>query len=491
MASTAKEKSHISGETETPLTSDPCVCSAWIGAIYIGTTNRIFVRVDNTNPCNVNDWVELTNVNGGFTFRFTGDDATLKNVSSNDNITLDGINGLSTTISGNTISINGHLYSSSSNPSGTPTDPSQVSFHLNTTSTTLFVWKPSTSTWVSISKPETVTTLVNNNNGTYTYTNESGVAVTFAIANAVVTTLTNNNDGTITYLNELGNPVIIDIVAIMAQYLDLVSSAELDGTILKFKNLDNEVIITVDLATLPYRISPNAGNKIQSLSNGLFASETVTTLVANDNGTFSYTNEVGTVVTINAGTQTITTLVNNNNGTYTYTNESGVQTIIDVSASSLVINPSSTIGANYAITAASISGGALLLQSKFDHDSEKYISSNTALTVSPIPLSALNQTPIVLVVTNPSSVRDANAQITFSGYPLQIKTGTTNNVIVQVEQSLTINSVVPSDYVNLPIRHSLTANREYSLVTQPYTTTIVLTPGQTAQVEINLDITII
>lgn len=57
--------------------------------------------------------------------------------------------------------------------------------------------------------------------------------------------------------------------------------------------------------------------------------ETITTLVDNGDGTFTYNNEAGAAVTVTK--DTITTFVDNGDGTYTYTNENGVITNVDTS----------------------------------------------------------------------------------------------------------------------------------------------------------------
>ena len=56
---------------------------------------------------------------------------------------------------------------------------------------------------------ETVTNLIDNGNGTFTYINENGQSVTFD-TNETVTTLTDNGNGTYTYQNELGILTTID-----------------------------------------------------------------------------------------------------------------------------------------------------------------------------------------------------------------------------------------------------------------------------------------
>ncbi|SFN18428.1 hypothetical protein SAMN05421741_1023 [Paenimyroides ummariense] len=232
-----------------------------------------------------------------------------------------------------------------------------------------------------VKQNETVTTLVNNNNGTYTYTSEDGTVTVVDVPQSVVnqfenivnsgpvtingntyttieqyikdivkqnetvTTLVNNNNGTYTYTSEDGTVTVVDVPqSVVNQFEDIVNSG-------------------------PVTINGNTYNTIEEyIENIVKENETVTTLVNNNNGTYTYTSEDGTVtvvdvpqsvvnqfenivnsgpVTINGNTyttieqyiedivkqnETVTTLVNNNNGTYTYTSEDGTVTVVDVPA---------------------------------------------------------------------------------------------------------------------------------------------------------------
>ncbi|MEP0111750.1 MAG: hypothetical protein ABJE60_10715 [Nonlabens ulvanivorans] len=189
---------------------------------------------------------------------------------------------------------------------------------------------------------ETITTLVDNTDGTFTYTNEAGTPVTIdtnaaetlttLVLNAddtnldytdedgvttqldftalvqnleTITTLVDNTDGTFTYTNEAGTPVTIDTNA--AETLTtLVLNA--DDTNLDYTDEDG-VTTQLDFTAL-----------VQNL-------ETITTLVDNTDGTFTYTNEAGTPVTIDTNAaETLTTFVQDDTsatGEITYTDEAG------------------------------------------------------------------------------------------------------------------------------------------------------------------------
>src|SRR5690606_16313744 len=188
----------------------------------------------------------------------------------------------------------------------------------------------------------------------FTYIDESGETHTINFEeivqeNETVTTLVNNNDGTYTYTSEDGTVTVVDVPA---------------SVINQFEEIVNGGPVTIDGDTY---------NTIEEYIQHLVENnETVTTLVNNNDGTYTYTSEDGTVtvvdvpasvinqfeeivnggpVTIDGDTyntieeyiqhlvetnETVTTLVNNNDGTYTYTSEDCTVTVVDVPAS--VIN---------------------------------------------------------------------------------------------------------------------------------------------------------
>src|SRR5690606_11385884 len=164
--------------------------------------------------------------------------------------------------------------------------------------------------------------------------------------NETVTTLVNNNDGTYTYTSEDGTVTVVDVPASVDRQCE---------------EKGNSGAVTIDGDTY---------NTIEEYIQHLVeTNEKVTTLVNNNEGTYTYTSEDGTVtvvdvpasvinqfeeivnggpVTIDGDTyntieeyiqhlvetnETVTTLVNNNDGTYTYTSEDGTVTVVDVPAS--------------------------------------------------------------------------------------------------------------------------------------------------------------
>src|SRR5690554_3168557 len=170
-------------------------------------------------------------------------------------------------------------------------------------------------------------------------------------ANETVTTFVDNGDGTCTYTSEDGTVTTVDVPAdVVNQFEDI------------YNNIVNEEIV----------INGDTYNTFEEyLQHIVETNETVTTFVDNGDGTYTYTSEDGTVTTvdvpadvvnqfediynnivneeivINGDTyntfeeylqhivetnETVTTFVDNGDGTYTYTSEDGTVTTVDVPA---------------------------------------------------------------------------------------------------------------------------------------------------------------
>ncbi|MDH3796949.1 MAG: hypothetical protein OER83_08760, partial [Flavobacteriaceae bacterium] len=163
---------------------------------------------------------------------------------------------------------------------------------------------------------ETITNIVDNADGTFTYTNENGVDQTINKAD-----VTDNGDGTYTFTNNDGTDVTLNTNANSNPYDNTTSGltatdvqAAIDeinaaaGTVALVDNLDGTYTFT------------DAGGNVTTITD-----TSISTLVDNGDGSFTYTDETGTTTIF---TETLTTLVDNANGTFTYTNEDGIgQTI--------------------------------------------------------------------------------------------------------------------------------------------------------------------
>ncbi|MEZ2416228.1 beta strand repeat-containing protein, partial [Muriicola sp. E247] len=189
--------------------------------------------------------------------------------------------------------------------------------------------------------------LVDNADGTYTFTDAGGNVTT--ISDTSISTMVDNLDGTYTYTDETGATQVINTNASSNPYDNTTSglvATDVQAAIDEI-NAAAGTVALVDNADGTYTFTDAAGN------NTTISDTSISTLVDNGNATFTYTDETGTPVTINlisadanndiiAGSdgglylnvasvavgETITNIVDNGDGTFTYTNENGTpQTI--------------------------------------------------------------------------------------------------------------------------------------------------------------------
>ncbi|WP_316849305.1 beta strand repeat-containing protein [Pedobacter agri] len=228
----------------------------------------------------------------------------------------------------------------------------------------------------------------------FTYIDNAGVKQTINIsqlvkANETVTTLIDNKNGTYTYTAEDGKQTIINVPANVISNFQTIANDNSVKTIIEniVRNTGGNVFY--DGANFTY-VDNNGVKQVINISQLVKANETVTTLIDNKNGTYTYTAEDGKQTIINVpanvisnfqsiandnsvrtiienivrntggnvfydganftyvdnngvkqvinisqlvkANETVTTLIDNKNGTYTYTAEDGKQTIINVPA---------------------------------------------------------------------------------------------------------------------------------------------------------------
>ena len=162
--------------------------------------------------------------------------------------------------------------------------------------------------------------LVNNSDGTFTFTDKSGTATTF---DTKISTVVDNTDGTYTITDDSGTSVTIDTNETSSTLVDNADGTftytNEAGTVTSF---DAKISTVLDNTDGTYTITDDSGTSITIDTN-----ETSSTLVDNADGTFTYTNEAGTVTSFDAK---ISTVLDNTDGTYTITDDSGTSVTIDV-----------------------------------------------------------------------------------------------------------------------------------------------------------------
>ena len=243
---------------------------------------------------------------------------------------------------------------------------------------------------------ETVTTLVNNNDGTYTYTSEDNTVTTINVPsdvisnfqnivnnttvlnelievlnetkvggnvyydgttftyvdnagvsqtinfqqmvqdNETVTTLVNNNDGTYTYTSEDNTVTTINVPAdVISNFQNIVNNTTVLNELIEVLN-ETKVGGNVYYDGTTFTYVDNAGvSQTINFQQMVQDNETVTTLVRNANGTFTYLNEANASVTIDPNMVNVTY----ENGVYTFKDATGTTiTDIDANASGIVYN---------------------------------------------------------------------------------------------------------------------------------------------------------
>ncbi|SDZ64190.1 hypothetical protein SAMN05444397_11287 [Flavobacterium aquidurense] len=289
-----------------------------------------------------------------------------------------------------------------------------------------------------IKSKETVTTIVGNPDGSYTYTNEAGTAVkidivgdvttnfstivnnpgvtniieqivdktkgivifnsttnqfsyidnagnpqlvdisTIVKANETVTTLINNGGGSYTYNNESGAAVNIDVVGDVTTNFTTIANDPAVTNIIQ--NIVNKTAgnVTFNSTTNQFSYIDNSGNtQLVDISTIVKANETVTTLINNGGGSYTYNNESGAAVNIDvvgdvttnfttiandpAVTNIIQNIVNKTAGNVTFNSTTNQFSYIDNSGNTQLVDISTIVKANETVTtlAQNTSTGAI------------------------------------------------------------------------------------------------------------------------------------
>ncbi|MBP6005670.1 hypothetical protein KA531_02100, partial [Candidatus Saccharibacteria bacterium] len=145
------------------------------------------------------------------------------------------------------------------------------------------------------------TSLVDNQDGTYTFRGSDGEEVLINTSNSETVANLALSGNTLSYTNELGQIVGINLTGLSTDTLTYIS-VDSSSQLISYTN-EADITTQIDIRSL----------------------ETTTSLQVDiSSQIIRYINEEGAVVTVDmTSLETISTLVDNNNGTYTYTNEDG------------------------------------------------------------------------------------------------------------------------------------------------------------------------
>ncbi len=151
-----------------------------------------------------------------------------------------------------------------------------------------------------VDSSQTVTTLVDNGNGTFAYINEAGDTTNF---DANTTNFVNNNDGTYTLTTDGGDTLTIDVPGSVVQNFDTIVNGG------------------------PVTVDGNTYTTVKKYLNSLIDSSATVIQYDSTNNTMTVVNQAGDTTTVQFNN---TQFVNHNDGTYTYINEQGDTTLVNV-----------------------------------------------------------------------------------------------------------------------------------------------------------------
>ncbi|MBS7256805.1 hypothetical protein KHA98_22770, partial [Flavobacterium branchiicola] len=209
----------------------------------------------------------------------------------------------------------------------------------------------------------------------FSYTDATGASKVINISDLVklsetVTTLSNNNDGSYTYTNEKGTEVKINVVGdVTSNFSTIANNTEVKQII---ENIVNNTAgnVSYDAANKEFTYLDQSGaTQVININDMVKNNETVTTLSNNNDGSYTYTNEAGTEVKINVVgdvtsnfstiannievKQIIENIVNNTAGNVSYDGTKNEFSYTDATGASKVINISDLVKLSETVTTLS------------------------------------------------------------------------------------------------------------------------------------------
>ena len=141
--------------------ADPCVCNAPIGSTYVDTV-ALTAYIKTGPGCTAGDWTNLSSC--VCNFDLTDANANVESVTNGDTVTFLGQNGITITVSPtNTVTIDGLTTFGAVAPVAAPADTTQVNMYIDCTTSILYVWCPTSASWLATATAQTPLTVVDTN----------------------------------------------------------------------------------------------------------------------------------------------------------------------------------------------------------------------------------------------------------------------------------------------------------------------------------------
>ena len=141
--------------------ADPCVCNAPIGSTYVDTV-ALTAYIKTGPGCTAGDWTNLSSC--VCNFDLTDANANVESVTNGDAVTFLGQNGITITVSPtDTITVDGLTTFGAVAPVAAPADTTQVNMYIDCTTSILYVWCPTSASWLATTTAQTPLTVVDTN----------------------------------------------------------------------------------------------------------------------------------------------------------------------------------------------------------------------------------------------------------------------------------------------------------------------------------------
>ncbi|MXO04531.1 hypothetical protein [Flavobacterium sp. HBTb2-11-1] len=262
------------------------------------------------------------------------------------------------------------------------------------------------------------TVIYNPNNQQFTYIDASGNPQiidisTIVKANETITSLVNNGGGSYTYTNEAGTAVNINVVGDVTSNFSIIANNPSVTNIIEDIVSKTEGNVFFDSTTNQFTYVDASGNtQIVDISTIVKANETITSLVDNGGGSYTYTNEAGTAVNIDvvgdvisnfstiANTPSVTTIiqdiVNKTDGNVSFNSTTNQFTYIDASGNTQIVDIGTIVKANETITT--------LEKDPSNNGQYTYTSENATTTKIDVVSDVINNSSVIL--NNPAFITD-------------------------------------------------------------------------------------
>lgn len=153
----------LSGDLPTPDIANEEIVNANIGAIFVGSEQDIYTKVQHTKPANISDWVKIYPPANSSQFNVDIDG--IYTIPIGDILNFNGADGLYTKFESNALFISGNILSDNVPPTSIPTPTNRTYIYIDLTTNDVYI--NDNTSWLLL--PVNTINIVDNLDGTFTY----------------------------------------------------------------------------------------------------------------------------------------------------------------------------------------------------------------------------------------------------------------------------------------------------------------------------------